>query len=37
LIRVILLPKPFGILARVTVPSLLGNRVKGANRRRMLG
>jgi hypothetical protein len=37
LIRVILLPKPFETLGRVTVPSLLGNRVKGANRRRMVG
>jgi hypothetical protein len=37
LIHVILPPKPFEILARVTVPSLLGNRVKGANRRRMVG
>jgi len=37
LIRVILLPKPFEILARVIVPSLLGNRVKGANRKRMVG
>jgi hypothetical protein len=37
LIPVILLPKPFEIFARVTVPSLLGNRVKGANRKRALG
>jgi hypothetical protein len=37
LIRVILLPKPFEILGRVTVPSLPGNRVKGANRKRMVG
>jgi len=36
LIRVIPLPKPFEILGRVTVTSLLGNRVKGASRKRMV-
>jgi hypothetical protein len=34
LIRAIPLLKPFEIIGRVTVPSLLGNRVKGASRKR---
>jgi hypothetical protein len=30
------LPKPFETLGKVTVPSLIGNRVKGASRKRMV-
>jgi hypothetical protein len=37
LIRVIPLPKPFEILGRVAIPSLPGNRAKGANPKRMVG
>jgi len=36
-IHVITLAKLFETLGQVTVPSLLGNRAKGANRKRMVG
>jgi hypothetical protein len=37
LIRVTPLPKLFETLGRVTIPSLPGNRAKGANLKRTVG